>query len=76
VTTDDDHQVAVSPTETTTYTITATNEASSDAQAVTVEVVAVDDNGGVDAVDDAAETAAGEPVIMRSLKTMNLTLKP
>lgn len=68
VTTDDDQQVTVSPTETTTYTITATNEAGSDAQAVTVKVTAVDDNGGVEAVDDAAETAAGEPVIIAVLE--------
>lgn len=67
VTTDDDNQVTVTPTETTTYTITATNEAGSDAQAVTVEVTAVDGNGGVEAVDDAAETAVGEPVTIEVL---------
>ena len=53
VTTDDNHKITVSPRETKTYTISATNDAGSTTE--TVEVV-VDDNGGVDAVDDSVST--------------------
>lgn len=64
--TTNDNQVTVTPTETTTYTITAINEEGSDAE--TVRVVVADDNGGVNAVDDAAETVAGEPVVIEVLE--------
>lgn len=60
VTADEDRQVRVKPTTTTTYTINAKNEA---ATALSKEVtVMVTDNGGVDALDDAAETTPGQPV--------------
>ncbi len=57
VTDDDDQKITVSPSKTMTYTITATNSAGTTTE--TVEVV-IDDNGGVDAVDDSVSTKRNE----------------
>ncbi len=62
VTADEDKQVTVKPTQTTTYTITATNGTAAAASKEVTVTVTGPPNGGVDAVEDTAETASGQPV--------------
>ena len=65
VTTDEDKQLTVNPAVTTTYSLTASNDAGETTQTVTVTVE--DDNGGVNAVDDAATTTAGQAATIEVL---------